>query len=139
MSADVGIVNDRASHRAALYCKATGRAFGPVFIGDDAADLAECFLGWFAACGPETPPAATPDPRLVDNATLAELVAHWRETPACEDCGHPRGEGIPGTRCAHCLATANRRARQVRLANLLRTPIDGVPAAGPVPARTPGV
>jgi hypothetical protein len=87
------------------------RAFGPVF---DDRDQAMCLLAWWTRYGPcrvELMPE-------MDATQLHAIIAGWRETPGCMDCGHPRGDqegdDVDGV-CVGCRTALRRRQQRGRL------------------------
>jgi hypothetical protein len=92
-------------HGAVLL--SNGWAFGPLWEDQD---VASCFLAWAERHW------------MTNLATMADhdletLIARWRETPPCADCGHPRGtpddEGTD--QCVACLTAARRTRRRGRV------------------------
>lgn len=80
----VRVLHDRREAIAALYCSTEGRAFGPIFEGDDADTDAEQFLTWLRtsdvpwAVGSHITGDGT-DARHYPPGDLEEVVNHWRQ------------------------------------------------------------
>jgi len=76
----VDTLHDPAANRSCLWCNTADRAFGPIFVGNEAAD----FLEWIENRGR--------DPRDMNDNTLDIWVRTW-ETETLRDPEHPVGRG----------------------------------------------
>jgi len=92
------------------------RAFGPVF---EDRDEAECFVAWWTRYGPsrvEWMAKFATDRDTWDR--FDAILAQWRATPPCVDCGHPRGLEDEHGLCAECTTAAVRARQRRRFAGL---------------------